>query len=255
MIDTHAHIYFKEYDGKFEEILKNAKSFGVDKIIIPTANPDDFKKVIQLIEKYDCLFGAVGVHPSDIDTFNEETAKQILKLGEHPKIIAIGEIGLDYYWDKSNIEAQKKGFKAQIELAKKLKKPIIIHDRDAHEDTFNILKEMNAKDLGVVMHCFSGSYEFAMQCIKEGFYIALGGVVTFKNAKKSKEVAQKIPLEYLLLETDSPFLTPEPHRGEENQPAYVKFAAEKIAELRDISLEQVDEITTKNAERLFNLKG
>lgn len=252
MIDTHAHLDFECYGDKLAQILANAQLAGVEKIIIPGVRPKDYHKIIDLIEKHDFLYGAVGVHPSEAETYNDEVHRQTLELAKHPKIVAIGEIGLDYYWDKSMVEKQKEIFKAQIEIAKIVNKPVLIHDRDAHEDTFNILKEMNATDVGVVMHCFSGSPEFALQCIKEGFYIALGGVVTFKNAKKPKEVAEKIPLEKILLETDSPYLTPTPYRGQENEPAYVKYVAEEIANLKNISFEDVDIQTTKNAYDLFN---
>lgn len=251
MIDTHAHLDFECYDDKLAQILTNTKSVGVEKVVIPGVRPKDFDKIINLIERHDFLYGAVGVHPSEIETYNDEVHNQILEIAKHPNIVAIGEIGLDYYWDKSAIDRQKEVFKAQIGIAKIVNKPILVHDREAHEDTFNILKETNAKDVGVVMHCFSGSPEFAAQCVKEGFYIALGGVVTFKNAKKPKEVAEKISLNKILLETDSPYLTPTPYRGQENEPAYVKYVAEEIARLKNISFEEVDVQTTKNAYDLF----
>lgn len=251
MIDTHTHLDFECYDDKFETIYKKALDTGVEKIIIPGVQTSGFSKIIELIEKYDFLYGALGIHPSDIKDLKQGFESEILNLGKHPKIVAIGEIGLDYHWDKDNIEQQKEIFKLQIDIAKELNKPLIIHDREAHEDTFKILKEKKANEIGVVMHCFSGSSEFAMQCVKEGYYIALGGVVTFKNAKKPKEVAEKIPLNKLLLETDAPYLTPTPYRGEENQPAYVKYVAEEIAKIKNISFEEVDIQTTKNAYELF----
>ncbi len=255
MIDTHAHVDFECYDSRLEEVLSNAKKEGIEKIIIPGVRAKDYQKIVELIEKHDFLYGAVGVHPSEATEYSEQVHQQIRELAKHPKMVAIGEIGLDYYWDKTNIDKQKEIFKAQIDIAKEVNKPILVHDRDAHEDTFNILKEKNASDVGVVMHCFSGSVEFAQQCVKEGYYIALGGVVTFKNAKKPKEVASKIPLENLLLETDSPYLTPTPYRGEENEPSYVRFVAQEIADLKGISLQEVDSQTTKNAYKLFNFDG
>lgn len=251
MIDTHAHLDFECYGDKLAQIFANFQDVGVEKVVIPGVRHKDYNKIIELIEKHDFLYGAVGVHPSEAETYNEEVHSQTLELAKHPKIVAIGEIGLDYYWDKSMVEKQKEIFKAQIEIAKIVNKPVLIHDRDAHEDTFNILKATNAKSVGVVMHCFSGSPEFALQCVKEGYYIALGGVVTFKNAKKPKEVAEKIPLEKILLETDSPYLTPTPYRGQENEPAYVKYVAEEIASLKNISFDEVDIQTTKNAYDLF----
>lgn len=254
MIDTHAHIDFENYKDNLPQIIDDANTNGINKIIIPGVVEENFDRIINIIEKYENIYGAIGIHPSEALSYNETIEKRIIELSRHEKIVAIGEIGLDYYWDKSFIAEQKEIFKSQIEIAKMAKKPIIVHDREAHEDTFNILKETNAKEVGVVMHCFSGSLEFAKQCVKEGFYIALGGVTTFKNAKKPKEIAKNIPLEYLLLETDSPYLTPVPYRGKENQPAYVRFVAEEIAALRGITIEEVDKMTTKNAIKLFNLE-
>lgn len=251
MIDTHSHIDLKNYEGKIAEVIENARNNGILQIIIPSVNKASFNPVISLIEEYDSLYGALGVHPEDLEGFDGGVVDEIIKLSSHPKIVAIGEIGLDYYWDKSNIEGQKKAFRMQIEAAKKVGKPVLVHDRDAHEDTFRILKDTNAAEVGVVMHCFSGSVDFARECVKEGFYIALGGVTTFKNAKKAKEVAKIVPLDRLLLETDSPYMTPVPFRGKENEPAYVKYVAQEIADLRGITLEEIDKATTENAHRLF----
>lgn len=255
MIDTHTHLDFECYDNKFDEICKNALDVGVEKMIIPGVQSSGFSKIINLIEKYEFLYGALGIHPSDIKELKSDFESEILELAKHPKIVAIGEIGLDFHWDKDNQEEQKEILKVQIDIAKELNKPLLIHDRDAHEDTFKMLKEKNASEIGVVMHCFSGSSEFAMQCVKEGYYIALGGVVTFKNAKKPKEVVEKVPLNRLLLETDAPYLTPTPYRGQENQPAYVKYVAEEIARIKNISFEEVDAQTTKNAYELFKFDG
>jgi len=173
-------------------------------------------------------------------------------LAKNPKIKAVGEIGLDYYWDKSFNDIQKDVFIKQILMANKLELPIVVHDREAHLDTFNILKSHNTNSK-VLFHCFSGSVEFMKECTKQGWYIALGGVVTFKNAVKMKEVAKEVPLDKLLLETDSPYLTPVPYRGKENKPGYVKFVAEEISKIRNIQFDEIAEITTKNAEEFFNL--
>ena len=177
----------------------------------------------------------------------------IRALAAQPKVCAIGEIGLDYYWDRSYNDIQKEVFALQIEFAKKHNKPVIVHDREAHGDCLEILKRTNAAQVGVIMHCFLGSPEFALECVKEGFYIALGGVVTFKNAKKMKEVAKIVPLEKLLVETDSPYLTPVPYRGKRNEPAYVKYAAQEIAQLRGMSFEELARATTENAMKIFRL--
>lgn len=251
MIDTHSHINMIKSLTP-DEAVKNALENGVERIIVPTAHPDDIDDVMSLIDKYDNVYGMLGIHPSECMNWTDELSDRIKELSQHAKIVATGEIGLDYYWDKSNIELQKEIFIKQIKFANELSLPIAIHDREAHKDTMDILSEYN-KNSTVIMHCFSGSVELARECIKRGYYIALGGVVTFKNAVKTKEVAQNIPLEYLLLETDAPFLTPVPYRGEENQPAYTRYVAQEIAKLTGKTLEEIDEITTKNTEKVFNL--
>ncbi|MEI8377917.1 MAG: TatD family hydrolase [bacterium] len=253
LIDTHAHIDFDDYSENFEKMLQDASDAGVEKIIIPGVEPKGFQRILNLSATYENIYGAIGIHPCDAKKWDENSYATIKSLVQNPKIVAIGEIGLDYYWDKTYNGLQKEIFIKQIEIAKKIKKPIIVHDREAHCDVLDILKATNAKEVGVVMHCFSGSPEFAMECVKEGFYIALGGVITFKNAKKPHDVAQIIPLENLLLETDSPFLTPEPYRGKVNSPAYVRFVAEAIAKLREITLEEVEKQTTLNAQKLFGI--
>lgn len=253
LIDTHSHIDMDNYKDRFDEVIAEAKDFGVEKIVIPGVAPSGFKRIVELCEKYENLYGAVGVHPEDLASFDADAESLIREYLKHSKIVAVGEIGLDYYWDKSQIERQKEIFEKQILIAKEIGKPVLVHDREAHFDTLEILKKTKASDVGVVMHCFSGSPEFAMECVREGFYIALGGVVTFKNAKKVKEVAKIVPLERLLLETDAPYMTPVPYRGKENQPAYVKFVAEEIANLRGVSFDEVANATTENAKKLLAL--
>lgn len=251
MIDTHSHINMLETITP-DEALQNAAANGIEKIIVPAANPADFTGIIELINKYNNVYGMLGVHPSDAKDWNDNIIEDIKKLAENKKIIAIGEIGLDYYWDKSYNNLQKEVFIKQIKLANELNLPIDVHDREAHKDTFDILKEYN-KCSKVVMHCFSGSVEFAKECIKEGWYLGIGGVVTFKNAVKMKEVVQAVPLEHILLETDAPYLTPVPHRGKENQPAYVKFVAEEIAKLKQINIDKVIEVTNNNSNTIFKI--
>lgn len=252
LIDTHSHIDLDDFDN-LDEIILNAKNAGVEKIIIPSVDRTSFEKVIELSDKYEGVYCALGIHPTEAQKIKDEDYEAIIKLSSNEKVVAIGECGLDYYWDKTFIEEQKVAFLKQIEIAKALKKPLIVHDREAHKDCFDILSANIKDEIPVIMHCFSGSFEFAKECVKKGFYIALGGVVTFKNAKKVHEIAQNISLDYLLLETDAPYLTPEPYRGKRNEPAYVKYAAEKIAELRGVSLEEVAEATTKNARKVFNI--
>ncbi len=251
MIDTHSHINMIE-ELSIEKVIENAKTAGVEKIILPSAYPKDIDTVMEITSKYENVYGLLGVHPSEVKDWTNDLADKIKEYSKNPKIVGIGEIGLDYYWDKSFNELQKEVFIKQIKLANELNLPISIHDREAHKDTFDILKAHN-KGSKIIMHCFSGSTEFARECIKEGWYLALGGVVTFKNAIKMKEVAQHIPLNKLLLETDAPYLTPAPYRGKENQPAYTKFVAEEIAKLRGTTFEEVDKITTENAKAIFKI--
>lgn len=247
LIDTHSHIDMIDVDS--ELIIQEAREFGVEKIIVPSADRSSFEKVLDLSQKYDEVYCALGIHPSEVLKSKDEDYELIKEWSKNEKVVAVGEIGLDYYWDKTFVEEQKKSFERQIKISQELNLPILIHDREAHFDTFEMVKEI--KDIPVVMHCFSGSLDFAKQCIEKGFYIAFGGVLTFKNAKKMKEVAKNIPMEYILIETDAPYLTPEPYRGKENHPAYVKFVAEQLANLREMSYEDVVKITNENAKRIF----
>ncbi len=249
LIDTHAHINYFENPAKTVEESLEA---GVKKIIVPGVTPDEFEQVFELAQKYDCILGALGVHPCDCEKFSADCANKMIELLKHPKMAAVGEIGLDYHWNKENIDEQKRVFEAQLEIAKALDLPVLIHNRDAHLDCFEILKNSGHKK--VVMHCFSGSVEFAKQCVKEGWQIAIGGVVTFKNAKKLKDVAREIPLENIMLETDAPYLAPHPFRGEENSPKYLPFIAKEIANIKDIMYDEVVEITGLNALKFFNIK-
>ncbi len=249
LIDTHAHIDMYQ---DWESVICDAKDNGVKKIIIPAVETQYFQKILDIANAYDDVFCMMGIFPSEAKTWDDDIIELIKEFSKNEKVVGIGEIGLDYYWDKSFVDEQKEVFIKQIKLANELGLPIAVHDREAHKDCFDILKEHN-NGSDVVFHCFSGSPEFAKECIKEGWYIALGGVVTFKNAVKAKEVATEIPLEYLLLETDSPYLTPVPYRGKKNKPTYVKYVAEEIAKLRGITVEEVVSITTKNAEKVFKI--
>lgn len=250
LIDTHSHIDMDDYED-LDAIISNAKSSGVEKIIIPSVDRTSFAKVIDISNKNDGVYCALGIHPSEAQKATEEDFLAIEELcAKEKKIVGIGECGLDYYWDKNYISEQKTVFEKQIQIAIKHNLPLIVHDREAHKDTFDMLIQIQGK-IPVFMHCFSGSLEFAKECVKKGFYIAFGGVVTFKNAKKAHEVAQNIPLEYLLLETDAPYLTPEPYRGKRNEPSYIKFVAEKIAELRGVSADEIAQVTTQNARKVF----
>lgn len=249
LIDTHAHLDMYEDWGA---VIENAKNNGIKKIIIPAVETEYFQKILDIANSYEDVYCMLGIFPTEAKNWHDGILDEIRTLSKNEKVVAIGEIGLDYYWDKSFVDEQKDIFIKQIKLANELGLPIEIHDREAHKDCFDILKEYNSGS-DVVFHCFSGSVEFARECIREGWYIALGGVVTFKNAVKTKEVAKEIPLEMLMLETDSPYLTPVSFRGKENQPAYVKYVAEEIAKLRGCSVEEVVSVTTANAERVFKI--
>jgi len=252
IVDTHSHIDMLE-KVNINEALTTAGEYGVKKIIVPCAYPKDIDNINKLTKEHSELFGLLGVHPSEAKDWTDDLSEKIKTIvTQNPKIVGIGEIGLDYYWDKSFNDIQQEVFVKQIRLANELNLPICVHDRDAHLDTLNILKEYN-NGSKVVMHCFSGSVEFMRECLKIGMYIALGGVVTFKNAVKAKEVAVEVPLNRLLLETDAPYLTPVPHRGEENQPAYTKFVAEEIARLKKVNVEEIISNTTQNAHNVYNL--
>lgn len=251
MIDTHTHINCIE-ELSTDKIIQNAKDNGVEKLIVPAAYPSDIDIVAELVEKYENVYGLLGVHPSEVKDWDDSLIDKIKEYSISPKIVGIGEIGLDYYWDKSFNDLQKEVFIKQVKLANELDLPISIHDREAHKDTFDILTEYN-KNSKVVMHCFSGSVEFMRECVKKDWYIAIGGVVTFKKAIKLKEVAKEVPLKKILLETDAPYLTPVPYRGKTNQPAYVKYVAEEIAKLRGMSFDEINEITTENAKDVFKI--
>lgn len=249
IINTHSHVNMLR-ETNIDEAIQNAIDNKIV-TIVPSSSAQDIFDTDKFIKKYNDVYGYVGVFPEEVKDFSDKTLSDmegIIK--SNPKIIGIGEIGLDYYWDKSFKELQKEVFIKQIEFANQMNLPLNIHSREAHLDTLEILKKYN-KNSTAIMHCFSGSLEFARECIKEGIYIALGGVVTFKNAKKTKEVAKNIPLEYLLLETDDPYLAPVPFRGKENQPMYVKYVAEEIANLRGITPKEVAKTSTENAKKIF----
>ena len=250
LIDTHAHIDMLE--EPLAETIKLMAEHCVKKVVIPAVEVATLDKVIEVSESYSDFYAMVGIFPSEAKTYTQEVEEKLINLAQNPKVKAVGEIGLDYYWDKTFVDKQQDIFIKQIKLANKLHLPIVVHDRDAHKDCFDLLKAHN-NGSKVLFHCFSGSPEFALECIKEGWYIALGGVVTFKNAVKAKEVAKAVPLSHLVLETDSPYLTPVPYRGKENQPAYVKYVAEEIAKLRGVNIEEIMETTTQNAENFFGI--
>lgn len=254
LFDTHAHLNADQFEEDLEAVIERAHQEGVENMVVVGFDRPTITRAMELADRYEFIYACIGWHPVDAIDMVDEDLLWIEELSSHPKVVAIGEMGLDYYWDKSPKEIQKEVFRKQIQLAKKVKLPIVIHNREATADIVTILKEENAKEVGGIMHCFSGSVEVAKECVEMNFFISLGGPVTFKNAKKPKEVAEVIPLEKLLIETDCPYLAPHPHRGKRNEPAYVKLVAEQIAELKGLTYEEVAKATTDNAKKLFGIK-
>jgi TatD DNase family protein len=255
LIDTHAHIDMIVDEGtdSLQAVLSDMNDYGVKKAIIPSVEVKTLNRVVDIANSTDNLYAMTGIFPSEAKTYSEEVEQNLIVIiKNNKKVVAIGEVGLDYYWDKSFVEEQKKVFIKQIKLANDFQLPIVVHDREAHKDCFDILKEYNTSSK-VLFHCFSGSVEFMKECTKQGWYIALGGVVTFKNAIKMKEVAKEVPVDKLVLETDAPYLTPVPFRGKTNKPAYVRYVAEEISKLRNVELDELIDITTENAERFFQI--
>jgi len=252
--DSHAHLNDGRFDKDREQVLENAKENGISYIMNPGADLETSVQAVDLAARYSVVYAAVGVHPHDVKDMDEITLELLKGLARKDKVMAIGEIGLDFYYDHSPRDIQREWFRQQIQLAHEVNLPIIIHDRDANDETFNILKDEKAFNTGVVLHCYSGSAELAKQYVRLGAYISIAGPVTYSNARKTVEVVKAIPLEYLFIETDSPYLTPVPHRGKRNEPAYVKHVAEKIAEIKGINVEEVGLKTTENAKKFFGIK-
>lgn len=252
-IDTHVHLNADQYEEDLQEVINRALEAEVKKMVVIGFDRLTIERAMKLVEEYSFIYAVVGWHPVDAIDCTAEDLKWIEDLAAHEKVVGIGEMGLDYYWDKSPKDVQQALFRKQIRLAQKVNLPIIIHNREATEDVIRILQEEDAYLTGGIMHCYGGSVETAKQCIEMNFMISLGGPVTFKNAKKPKEVATEIPLEYLLIETDAPYLAPHPHRGKRNEPALVTLVAEEIARLKGISTEEVAKATTHNAEKFFGI--
>ena len=251
IFDSHAHYDDKKFDCDRDEILSSLPLKGVCAVLNCASDINSAKMSIELAEKYPYIYAAVGIHPHEADTFNSNTINELKELAKHPKVAAIGEIGLDYHYDFSPREIQREALKAQIKLAKELLLPVVLHDREAHEDMYKILREF--APLRGVMHCFSGSAELAKESVKMGLHIGLGGAVTFKNAKTPLEVAKDIPLERLLLETDAPYMSPVPYRGKRCDSSMIPLAAESIAGVRGISADEVLAAARVNASKLFKI--
>ena len=255
IIDTHTHLDDDRYDADLDDVISRAKADGITTFIIPGASPDTLQKAVKIAQNYEDIYFAVGVHPYDIDNYDRDFLESYIT---HPKCIAVGECGLDYFRLPENDDEiqnekkrQKEVFIDQIDLANKYNKPLIVHIRDASSDSLDILLQ-NPVKCGGVLHCYNA--DESLLKLKDNFYYGIGGVITFKNAKKLINVYPKIPKDRLLIETDSPYLTPHPHRGERNEPSYTKLVAQKMAQLSDISVEEIEDITTQNAKRLFGIK-
>lgn len=254
IFDTHAHYDDEAFNEDREQLIDEISGSQIGKIVNVGANLATSKNSVDLSEKYDFFYAAVGVHPDDAAEVTDEGIERIKELAKGKKVVAIGEIGLDYYWNKENSDIQKSAFKRQIELARELSLPIIVHSREAAKDTMDILHETDAGKIGGVIHCFSYSPEIAMESVKMGFHIGIGGVVTFKNAKKLKESVEAIPLEKIVLETDCPYLAPDPFRGKRNYSGYLQYVVKTIAEFKNTDIKTVEDITYKNAIDMYRLK-
>ncbi len=253
IIDTHAHYDDEQFDADRDELLKKMQENGIGVIVNAGSTIESWDKIRRLTEEYPFVYGAVGVHPDETGSLDEAGMAEMERMLDLEKIVAVGEIGLDYYWDNEAHEVQKKWFIRQIELARKKELPVIIHSREAAADTFEIMKE-HAAGMKAVIHCYSYSPEMAREYVKMGYYIGVGGVVTFKNAKKLKEVVEEIPLSSIVLETDCPYLAPEPYRGKRNCSLYLPYVAEKIARIKGVSVEEVVSRTEENSRDLYGLR-
>lgn len=252
IVDSHSHIDDEKFDIDREEVVSLFDENKIDFIVDPASDVKSSEKIVEIVKKFSRVYGAVGIHPHEVEDVTDDDLKKIYNLSFSNKIVAIGEIGLDYYYDNSPREKQKEIFRKQLEIAKKRNLPVIIHTREAMQDTFDILSEFKG-DITGVMHCYTGSFEMAKKFINLGFYISISGVVTFKNATNVREMAKKIPLDNLLIETDSPYLTPEPNRGKRNESKFVWLVAQKLSELKNIEINNLIYNTNSNARNLFKI--
>lgn len=246
-IDTHCHITSEDYQD-IPKVIEEIKEAGVEKIIVNGCDMKSNMEVLDLVKKYDIVYGAIGFHPTELEEYNDESLNFLREHINDEKIVAIGEIGLDYHYDNTDREKEITVFRRQLEIAKEYHKPVIIHSRDAIQDTYNILREYNVRGS---IHCYSGSLEMAKEFIKQGFLLGVGGVCTYKNAKVIKNVLEELDLAYFVLETDAPYLTPEPYRGMKNSSKYIPIIAKKIADIKGVPVEKVAVITGNNAEKCF----
>ena len=254
LIDSHAHLEMPDFKRDLEQVIQRAKESGVGYIFTVGTEKNDWKRALEIADSHPSIYAILGVHPHNAKEIDDETYRELKEHCRNGKVKAYGEIGLDFFRNLSPRDIQLKRFREQIGLAKELGLPIVVHDREAHRETLEILKSEKAEECGGIIHCFSGDYEMARACMDMGFYISIPGSITFKNAEGFREIVNRIPLESLLVETDAPFLTPEPFRGKRNEPSYVRYTAQKVAGIKKISFEKVTEVTTENALRVYRLK-
>lgn len=254
LFDSHAHYNDERFDDDRDEILSQMQDNNVGMILNSCSSLDEADDILAICDKYPFVYASVGIHPHEVERLCEADMELLKKYAANPHVKAIGEIGLDYYYDFSPRDMQKKWFARQIEVARELKLPIVIHDRDAHKDTMDILRACNIHEVGGVFHCYAGSVEMAREILDWGMYLAFGGTLTFKKSVRPVEVAKYAPLDRILIETDCPYLTPEPHRGKRNSSLYIHYVAEKLAEIKGVSAEEIERITFENAMKCFKIK-
>jgi len=252
LIDSHAHLEMREFDSDRNDVIERAELAGVDCIVTVGTNPGLSRKALSIAHQYENIYATVGVHPHDVAKASDKSFDELKALAEDPKVVAYGEIGLDYFRNISPREKQREMFAKQLELAQELNLPVIIHDRDAHEETLRMVKDSGVR-LGV-FHCFSGDWTMARQCIDLGFYISVPGVVTFDKSKVLQEVVRQAPLDTILLETDCPYLTPVPHRGKRNEPSFIVHTAKKVAEIKKLPWEDIAQTAARNTRKLFSIE-
>lgn len=253
LIDSHAHLEMSDYKDDRNEVITRARESGIGYIVTVGIDIATCKKALALADEFDTIYAIVGVHPHNVKHINEKTYTQLKEFLRHEKVRAVGEIGLDFYRNLSPRNVQLKRFRELISLAREVKLPMVVHDRDAHEETLSILREEKAFEVGGVIHCFSGDYAMASQCFDMGFYISIPGTVTFKKAHALQDVVKRSPLERMLIETDAPFLAPVPFRGKRNEPSYVRFVADALAQLKGVAVEEVARVTSSNAQSVFGI--
>lgn len=254
LFDSHAHYNDSRFDGDRDELLMSMSENNVGLIMNSCSSLEEMEDILGICEKYDFVYASAGIHPHEAEGLRMADMDRLREYLNHPRVKAVGEIGLDYFYDFSPRDVQKKWFAQQVDIAAELGMPVIIHDRDAHKDCMDILREHNIRDAGGVFHCYSGSAQMAREILDWGMYIAFGGTLTFKNAVRAVEAAEYVPLDRILIETDSPYLTPEPHRGKRNSSLYVHYVAEKLAEIKGVSAEEIERVTFENAKRCFGIE-